>query len=142
MNRLRELRLSRKLSTIELGRFLNLDPSLLTHIEKGRKNFSVESLSRACEYFGVSADYMLGKSAEEMFNDFADSMKDFMTEKEWPDGDITQSLSSDIPDTVKMKIEILLILREINDLSSLAVIYDTAKLQSAKNDFSTPLEED
>lgn len=137
MNRLRELRLSRNLSTVELGRLLQLDPSMLTHIEKGRKNFSMESLHRACEFFGVSSDYLLGKSPEEMFNDFADSLRnDFMVETAHGDGEITQSLSDSVPEPVRTKIETVLLLREINDPISLSAAYAFLHYSRAGTDFS------
>ena len=142
MNRLRELRLSRNLTTIALGKAINLDASMITHIEKGNKTFSMESLRRACDFFGVSVDYLLGKSPEEMFNDFVDSLRgDFMRETLYPDGDVTQSLSPAVSEPIRTKIEILLLLRDLDDLSCLEVIRDTAKLQLAKQDFSTPVKE-
>lgn len=59
-NRLRELRTAAGLTTEELGAAMEIDPSMITHIEKGDKNFSIESLKRACDYFKVTPNVMLG----------------------------------------------------------------------------------
>lgn len=137
MNRLRELRLSKNLSTIELGRLLQLDPSMLTHIEKGRKNFSLESLSRACEFFGVSADYMLGKSPEEMLDDFADSLRnDFVTEELHDDGDVTRSVSDSVPEPARTKIQLILTLRSVNDPALLSAAQTFLRYADAPFDFA------
>lgn len=137
MNRLRELRLSRNLTTIELGKIIHLDASMITHIEKGNKTFSVESLNRACNFFGVSADYLLGKSPEIMFNALADSLRsDFMAETLHGDGDVTQSLSSEVSEPVRTKIEILLLLRGINDSTLLSATYSFLRYASAGADFA------
>lgn len=60
MNRLRELRKAKGLTTIQLGKILNLDPSALRHVERGERNLSTGRLKMACEFFGVPADYLLG----------------------------------------------------------------------------------
>lgn len=57
--RLKELRESKGLTLRELAEALGVDFSTLGHIENGRSNFSIESLQRACAYFGVTTDYML-----------------------------------------------------------------------------------
>lgn len=61
-NRLNELRKEKGLTLRELADTLRLDYSTLGHIERGRRDFSISSLRRACDYFHVSADYMLGWS--------------------------------------------------------------------------------
>lgn len=61
-NRLNELRKEKGLTLMELATALRLDYSTLGHIERGRREFSISSLKRACDYFNVSADYMLGWS--------------------------------------------------------------------------------
>lgn len=61
-NRLNELRKEKGLTLRELATALRLDYSTLGHIERSRREFSISSLKRACDYFNVSADYMLGWS--------------------------------------------------------------------------------
>lgn len=143
MNRLKELRKREGLTLMQLADIIGVDYSTIGHIERGRRGFSTESLARACDHFHVSADYMLGKSPEEMFNDFVDSLKrDFSVDTLHSDGEVTQSLDDSVREPVRTKIKILLMLREINDVDRLNTIYQTAKLQSAAEDFSTPAEED
>lgn len=61
-NRLNELRKEKGLTLRKLAATLRLDYSTLGHLERGRREFSISSLKRACDYFNVSADYMLGWS--------------------------------------------------------------------------------
>ena len=62
-NKLRELRRARGLTSIQLAKILNLSESAVRYIERGERSFSMKSLKRACSYFGVSADYLLGASS-------------------------------------------------------------------------------
>ena len=94
-------------------------------------------------FFGVSVDYLLGKSPEDMFNDFVDSLRnDFMVETAYSDGDVTQSLSPAVPEPVRTKIEILLLLRGIDSKTSLDMILEFAKMRTAHDDFSKPVGDD
>lgn len=66
-NRLNELRKEKGLTLRELADTLRLDYSTLGHIERGRRDFSISSLRRACDYFHVSADYIsAGQTADPM----------------------------------------------------------------------------
>lgn len=64
MNRLKELRTKRGLTLRQVADAVETDYSTLGHIERGRRNFSVESLLKTCEFFGVTTDYMLGLTDE------------------------------------------------------------------------------
>lgn len=64
MNRLKELRTKRRLTLRQVADAVETDYSTLGHIERGRRNFSVESLLKTCEFFGVTTDYMLGLTTE------------------------------------------------------------------------------
>lgn len=64
MNRLKELRKKRGLTLQQVADAVETDYSTLGHIERGRRNFSVESLLKTCEFFGVTTDYMLGLTTE------------------------------------------------------------------------------
>lgn len=142
MNRLKELRLNKHLTLMQLAERLDVDYSTLGHIERGRRDFSVGSLKKACDFFGVSADYMLGKSPEEMLNGFVDSLRgDFLAETAHRDGDVTQSLAASVPEPVRTKIEILFLLQEIDKKASLDLIFELAKLKQAQEDFSSSDEE-
>lgn len=137
MNRLKELRKNKGLTLMQLSDAIGVDYSTIGHIERGRRGFSTESLTRACDFFGVSADYLLGKSPEKMFNDFADSLRnDFMAETLHDGGDVTQSLSSEVSEPVRTKIEILLLLRGIDDPTLLSAAYSFLRSASAGADFA------
>jgi len=60
--RVRELRLSKNLKQIELGKILNLSVQAINDIERGRRTTTFENLCILAEYFNVSADYLLGLS--------------------------------------------------------------------------------
>ncbi len=59
MSRLRKARgLSQRTAAAELG----ISQALLSHYENGAREPGLPFLCRACKYYGVSADYMLGLS--------------------------------------------------------------------------------
>lgn len=125
MNRLRQLRLSCNLSTVELGKYINLDPSMITHIEKGRKQLSVDSLNRACSYFNVSADYLLGKSPEDMYEDFVSSIeRNWRTVEFDSAGEPTQIYTDEVPPLLQSKFDIIGLMREIDDPALLKSVYE------------------
>lgn len=46
------------------ARELNISQALLSHYENGLREPGLEFLSKACDYYGVSADFLLGRSDE------------------------------------------------------------------------------
>ena len=56
------LRQERGLSQRRAAADLNISQALLSHYEKGIREPRLEFVIRACEYYGVSADYMLGRT--------------------------------------------------------------------------------
>ena len=82
LRRLAAFRARYNVTTTYLGRILHLDPSMLTHIEKGRKSFSMESLKRACDYMGVTADYLLEQPPEAMLSRFITSCMELLNSGE------------------------------------------------------------
>lgn len=82
LRRLAAFRARYNVTTTYLGRILHLDPSMLTHFEKGRKSFSVESLKRACDYMGVTADYLLEQPPEAMLSRFITSCMELLNSGE------------------------------------------------------------
>ncbi|NCB73647.1 MAG: XRE family transcriptional regulator [Clostridia bacterium] len=62
---LSELRHSRDLSQRTLANDLNISQALLSHYENGTREPGLPFVCRVCDYFGVSADYMLGRSFDE-----------------------------------------------------------------------------
>ena len=64
-NILSGLRHSRDLSQRQLAGDLHISQALLSHYENGTREPGLPFICRVCEYFGVSADYMLGRSDDE-----------------------------------------------------------------------------
>lgn len=62
---LSELRHSRDLSQRTLASDLHISQALLSHYENGTREPGLPFVCRVCDYFGVSADYLLGRSNDE-----------------------------------------------------------------------------
>ena len=62
---LSELRHSRELSQRTLAADLHISQALLSHYENGTREPGLPFVCRVCDYFGVSADYILGRSDDE-----------------------------------------------------------------------------
>lgn len=63
---LSHLRKEKGLSQRKVAADLNISQALLSHYENGAREPGLNFVCRACEYFEVSADYMLGRVEEEM----------------------------------------------------------------------------
>jgi transcriptional regulator with XRE-family HTH domain len=57
--RIKELRKKRGLNQPELGKIVNLTGSTISAIEMGKNNPTPETIIKLCEFFEVSADYLL-----------------------------------------------------------------------------------
>ena len=55
-----ELRRARGLSQRAAAADLHISQALLSHYENGAREPGLDFVCRACRYFGVSADYLLG----------------------------------------------------------------------------------
>lgn len=62
--RIYELRKQRKLSQKELGRAVGLSHKAISTIESGSRSTTIEKLVLLADFFGVSADYLLGRRDE------------------------------------------------------------------------------
>src|SRR5690606_12045250 len=60
--KLKELRLQKNLTLRELGKLTNISHSFLADIESGRSVPSIDTLETLADFFGVSTDYLLGRS--------------------------------------------------------------------------------
>lgn len=58
--RIYELRKQRKLSQKELGQAVGLSHKAISTIESGSRSTTIEKLVLLADFFGVSADYLLG----------------------------------------------------------------------------------
>lgn len=57
--RLRSLREDRDLTQTEVGKLLQKSQQGYNHIEAGRAELKIEDLAKLCQFYNVSADYIL-----------------------------------------------------------------------------------
>lgn len=78
--RLTLIRKEKGLSQKEAAQALGLSQALLSHYEKGIRECGLDFVARACTYYGVSADYLLGlsqlRSGEKLSEDLPDPSGD------------------------------------------------------------------
>ena len=60
--RLRNVREDRDLTQSEIGRVLNKSQQGYNHIEAGRAELKIDDLVKLCQFYNLSADYMIGLS--------------------------------------------------------------------------------
>ena len=60
--RLRNIREDHDLTQAELGKLLNKSQQGYNHIEAGRAELKIEDLITLCQFYNVSADYLIGLS--------------------------------------------------------------------------------
>lgn len=136
MNRLKELRLQRKLTIRALAEKIGISHTQITHIENGRRNLTVETAQQFASFFGVSVDYLLGAEASEMFDSFVDSMRRiFYITSVSGSGDACQGLPQSMEPRLRTKLEILFLLQRQQNPESLEAIYSLCRSLSAKGDF-------
>lgn len=59
--RLRSLREDRDLTQTEVGKLLQKSQQGYNHIEAGRAELKIEDLAKLCQFYNVSADYILDR---------------------------------------------------------------------------------
>ncbi len=64
MNRLRELRLEKGLLQSDIAKIINRGERTVGFYETGDRDMGTETLSILSDFFGVTIDYLLGKSDE------------------------------------------------------------------------------
>ncbi len=62
------LRKEKKLSQKEAAQALGISQALLSHYEKGIRECGLDFVVKAAEFYGVSCDYLLGKTAERQYD--------------------------------------------------------------------------
>jgi len=62
--RLSRLRKGKKISQRQVAADLHISQALLSHYENGIREPGLDFVCRVCEYYGVSADYILGRIEE------------------------------------------------------------------------------
>ncbi len=60
--RLKELRRKRKISQLKLALDLNMNQNTISRYENLEREADYETLIRFADYFGVTLDYLLGRS--------------------------------------------------------------------------------
>lgn len=62
MERLKELRTKRHISQVKLAIDLNMNQNSISRYENGEREADYETLIAFADYFGVSVDYLLGRT--------------------------------------------------------------------------------
>ena len=62
--RLRHVREDRDLTQTEVGKILQKSQQGYNHIEAGRAELKIDDLIKLCEYYDLSADYLIGITNE------------------------------------------------------------------------------
>ena len=57
--RIRNFRLTNNLTQAQLAESLDISTNFVSEVETGKKNISLEILFRLCQYYNLSADYIL-----------------------------------------------------------------------------------
>ena len=68
MNRIRDLREDRDLRQIDVANAVGIDQQTISNYETGRTRPDSEALIRLADYFGVSIDYLVGRTDTETLN--------------------------------------------------------------------------
>ena len=58
--RLKNIREDRDLTQAEIGRILNKSQQGYNHIEAGRAELKIDDLIKLCQFYNLSADYLIG----------------------------------------------------------------------------------
>ena len=61
--RLKELRQKRKISQVKLAMDLSMNQNSISRYENGEREADCDTLIAFTDYFGVSVDYLLGRTA-------------------------------------------------------------------------------
>lgn len=62
MIRLKELRSKRRISQVRLAMDLNMSQNTISRYETGEREADYDTLIAIADYFGVSVDYLLGRT--------------------------------------------------------------------------------
>lgn len=62
--RMRSLREDRDLTQAQVAKIIQKSQQGYNHIETGRAELKIEDLIRLCDFYHVTADYMIGRSHE------------------------------------------------------------------------------
>ncbi len=68
MNRIRDLREDRDLRQIDVSEAIGIDQRTLSNYETGKTNPDAFAIIKLADFFGVSADYLLGRTPSNTIN--------------------------------------------------------------------------
>lgn len=68
MNRIRSLREDRDLRQIDVAQATGIDQKTLSNYETGKTNPDSYALTRLADFFGVSIDYLVGRTESPLFS--------------------------------------------------------------------------
>ena len=78
-NRIRELRLERKLSQEQLAQKIGITQQMQSKIETNQKILDSELINSYCDFFNVSSDYLLNRSDYRYIMEESIMVKDLIT---------------------------------------------------------------
>ena len=79
-NRLRELRIAKKLSQVELAEALGVSRGSISFYENGERTADIDFVYKAAQFFNVSADYLIGRVDISAQKSSSDGITDFLLE--------------------------------------------------------------
>lgn len=63
-DRIKELRLERKLTQAQMGEILGVNQRTYSQYELGTRSISIEALISLADYYNVTLDYLVGRTDE------------------------------------------------------------------------------
>lgn len=128
MNRLKELREKRGISARKLAEQVGFSQTKICKIERGEQKMSTPQAMALADYFGVSTDYLLGASAEEIFDTYKRNFREFNVDAS---GRVYGGYPSLSPE-MSLKVGILDKLQDLSDVKNLAAVYELVSSLSDK----------
>lgn len=81
MNRLKELRKSRKMKQAELADLIEVSSRTISYWEKGKREITSNKLGQLADLFGVSIPYLLGYDTDNTFSDLIAKINQWADER-------------------------------------------------------------
>lgn len=121
--RIKELRTRANMTQLALSKIVNKGDSTVRMWELGKSEPDNETLIILAKTFNVPVDYLLGKSAEEIFEGFIDSLRDdFVTEIADRDCGATQKTADFVGEPLRSKLAAILEIDKIKNPDSLKAV--------------------
>lgn len=81
MNRLKQLRKSRKMKQTELADFIGVASRTISHWEKGEREIKSDKLGQLADHFNVSIPYLLGYDTDNTFSNLITAINHWADER-------------------------------------------------------------